>query len=78
MTDLYAMLKTRKACPVCGQAAMPVNARQEQMKLVRYECGAAFGVSSILNVIDANQPCPMPSQAAAGQMMVEADLVGLV
>ncbi|MCF1485658.1 hypothetical protein FS800_26590 [Agrobacterium vitis] len=76
MTALYARLKAEKTCPVCGQPATPVTQQQERMLLVRYECGATFGVSGILNVINANEPCPTPSQVAAAHLMVEADLAG--
>ncbi|MUO30027.1 MULTISPECIES: hypothetical protein [Rhizobium/Agrobacterium group] len=69
MNHLYAKLKAEKTCPVCGADARPVNEQQERMLLVRFECSATFGVSGILNTINAIEPCPAPSQVGADHLM---------
>ncbi|WEO73807.1 hypothetical protein [Agrobacterium vitis] len=76
MSHLYAKLKAEKTCPVCCAHAMPVTEQQERMLLVRFECSATFGVSGILNTINAIEPCPTPSQVAADHLMAEAALAG--
>jgi hypothetical protein len=75
MTSLYAKLKAEKTCPVCGLAAMPASAQQERLLLVRYECGAIFGVSEQLDAIEDFEPCPTPSRKATDRLMDEMALV---
>lgn len=71
LTSLYAKLKAETTCPVCQLAAMPPTAQQEQLRLVRYECGAIFGVSKHLDAIEEFEPCPTPSKKAADRLMAE-------
>lgn len=74
MMSLNEKLKAEKTCPVCGLAAIKVSVRQRVMRLVRYECGAVFGISKQLDAIEPYEPCPTPSRKAADRLMAEMAL----
>ncbi|MVA19522.1 hypothetical protein GOZ94_11235 [Agrobacterium vitis] len=73
-SSLYATLSATRLCPVCTQAAMPTSDQQKDMQLVRYQCGAVFGVSDRLGSIVAQDPCPSASEIAAVRLTAKTDL----
>jgi len=68
---LYDRLRAEKKCPACGQDKSSSSDFESKMQMVKFKCGASFGVSGITGKIEVYEPCPTPSLIQASHMMLE-------